>query len=219
MKHAELNLDTVYADHDGRPLMLLSLDKFATSSRSVRIRPMELHDRSFGVLIVRFGYRHIDRGSDELARIAAELRLDIPEHEKHYDTHEVKVESLRLITETWEEHVGRQRAEAERKQAAADQAEALRQSRQDLIEKIKRTIPEGVQAQMYDYRGYAQVPLAHLLALTTAAAPVAVNEGVAFTPREMSLLAAGFDAATASMTYEDGTPVDVVSVKNPYRHP
>lgn len=224
MKHSELRMGTIYADHDGRPLMLLSLDKFAKPSGSYgsrRIRRMEVHDKSFGVLIVRLSYRFHEIGLDKLRRIEQELRNDVPDREQHRDTYEVRIESLRLIAETWEEHLESQRAEAERKQAAADKAEALRQSRADIIEKIENALPEGVQAQMADYRGWAQIPLTHLLTLATAAVPVEVADGVAFTPREMSLLAAGFDAAIATMQYEDGSPVDLVSIKNPYRidHP
>lgn len=220
MKHSDLRLDTIYADHDGRPLMLVSLDKFAKSSGSYgsgRVRLMHPHDKSFGVLIVRLSYRFREIGLKELDRITQELRGDLPEREQYRDTYEVRIESLRLITETWEEHLDRQRAEAERKQAAADQAEALRQARADRIKQIENALPEGIQAQMADHRNWAQIPLTHLLTLATAATPVDASDGASFTPREMSLLAAGFDAAVASMRYEDGTPVEVAAVKNPYR--
>ena len=35
--------------------------------------------------------------------------------------------------------------------------------------------------------------------------------------RDLSLLAAGWDAAIAAMRYEDGTPVEIVGMVNPYR--
>lgn len=37
------------------------------------------------------------------------------------------------------------------------------------------------------------------------------------TVRDLAMLAAGWDAAVAAMRYEDGTPVEIVSMVNPYR--
>lgn len=218
MKHADLRLDTVYADHDGRPLMLLSLDKFIKPKHpGGLISTWSSSERAFGVLIVRCGRRFGAMGREELAQVAEQLREELPARERHYDTHEVAVESLRLIVETWDDHEKRLRQEAARRQAADEREAAARQSRHDLIAEVSAALPEGMHATMYDHRDWAQISLKHLLALATAAAPVEAGEGAAFTPRERSLLAAGFDAAIATMRYEDGTPVDVVSVKNPYR--
>jgi hypothetical protein len=35
--------------------------------------------------------------------------------------------------------------------------------------------------------------------------------------RDLSMIAQGWDAAVAAMRYEDGTPVKVVSMVNPYK--
>lgn len=218
MKHADLRLDTVYADHDGRPLMLLSLDKFTKPKRpGGLISTWSSSDRAFGVLIVRCGYRFRAMGREQLARVAEQLREELPARERHYDTHEVAVESLRLIVETWDDYEKRLHREAEHKQAAEEKAEAVRQYREGIIAQISAALPADMPATMYDHRSWAQISLKNLLALATAAAPVVTADGAAFTPREMSLLAAGFDAAIAGMRYEDGSPVDIVSVKNPYR--
>lgn len=37
------------------------------------------------------------------------------------------------------------------------------------------------------------------------------------TEHELELMAQGWDAAVAAMRYEDGTPVEIVAMVNPYR--
>lgn len=220
MKHSELRLDTVYADNDGRPLMLLSLDKYVKPKVNYGTRMIRLADqldKSFGVVILRQGYRSRPTDFDDLAEVARELREAVPAKEQMVGEYEVEVESLRLIADTWEGHLKTQREEAERRQASAEKAEALRQARADRIAQIEAVLPEGAKITMTVNSGWAQIPLTQLLSLATAAAPVEIADGSSFTPREMSLLAAGFDAAIATMRYEDGTPVDVVAVMNPYR--
>lgn len=38
-------------------------------------------------------------------------------------------------------------------------------------------------------------------------------------PRLREAAAVGWDAAVAAMRYEDGTPVEIVAMVNPYRNP
>lgn len=220
MKHSELSLDTVYADNDGRPLTLLSLDKFVVPKLTYGTRNLRMADRldkSFGVVALRQSYVTRPVDLDALQSTSLALREDFPAKEQMAGDYEVKVMPLRLIVSTWEQHLEDKRQERARLEAAEERVEALRLTRETRIKQIEALLPEGISAAMYDYRGWAQVPLTQLLALATAAAPVEVADGAAFTPREMSLLAAGFDAAIATMRYEDGSPVEVVAVRNPYR--
>lgn len=43
------------------------------------------------------------------------------------------------------------------------------------------------------------------------------EEGEAMTARDRACAAIGWDAAVAAMRYEDGTPVEIISMTNPYR--
>lgn len=40
---------------------------------------------------------------------------------------------------------------------------------------------------------------------------------MSLTARDLSMMADGWDAAVAAMRYEDGSPVEIVSMINPYR--
>lgn len=221
MKLSELRLDTVYADHEGRPLMLLSLDKYAKPKATYgtrRIRFADAHDKSFGVLILRHGYASQPTDFDDLSKVAAELRASLPEKEQIVARYDVKVEALRLITETWQDHRARRRAEGEARHRANVERARIRKIRAERIGIIEKQLPDGVRVRgLSEHSDHAQVSLEDLVSLLSMAAPVPAPEGTAVTPRERSLLAAGFDAAVASLRYEDGSSVDVAHVKNPYR--
>lgn len=222
MKLSELRLDTVYADREGRPLIVLSLDKFLKPKAHYgygtrRIRAAGQLDKSFGVVTLRHAYASRPIDIPDLQKVAREL-TSIPETEQMLGEYDVSVEVLRNIVEPWEDHLVREHAEATRRRAAAEQAKQEHQARAEQVARIIDLLPEGVNPLgLSAHSKYAQLRLNDLEQILTAAAPVALVPGAAFTPREMSLLAAGFDAAIASLCHEDGSPVDVVSVKNPYR--
>ena len=220
MKLAELDLDTIYADIDGRPMMVLSLDKLALTGRygGKRIRPVGPGDKSSGVATIRHTHIHRDINLDDLVATARRLRDDMPERSTMVGNYLVEVSVTRAIARTWEDHQIQLHMQQERAAAAAVAAERAREARARNIARIQAALPEGVQmSNLSPFSDTATLRLSALADLLEASAPVEVTEGVAFTPREMSLLAAGFDAAIATMKYEDGSPVEIVAMKNPYR--
>ena len=221
MKHSELRLDTIYSDIDGRPMMVLSLDRMAVPRRNYgtgRIRPIELHDRSFGVVILRHTRLAQEFDLDDLEKTARDLRDALPEKEQMLGGYRVEVCVTRAIARTWEDHLIQLQMQSEREAEVAAREQRTREMRAAHIARIKTLLPDGMRVfNMSDYSGNVTVRLGDFADLLASAAPVEVSEGAQFTPREMSLLAAGFDAAIATMRYEDGSPVDIVAVKNPYR--
>lgn len=225
MKHADLKLDTVYADQQGRPLLVVSLDKVDKPSRGYGSRAIRDHGQfsgSFGVVIIRTSFASRSHDLDALTEAAATLRGARPEKEGSVGEFPVLVESTRNIVEEWDDHLVRLHAETEREQAAATQRARAQQVRADHINRITALLPDNMEARnMHDGSDFAQLRLDHLLALLEAARAVAGSPEDAptspFSGRDLALLAAGFDEAVKSLTYQDGTPVEVAEVTNPYR--
>lgn len=153
--------------------MVLSLDKVAKSRRGYGtrdIRLMAAHDTSFGVVAIRPAY--ISRGItlDHLDSEAVKYRRELPTKEAVIGDFEIYVSPLRLIEGTWDDHLIKQHAEAERRQQAQDRARRDRTIRADKIARITTLAPEGVEVKgLSESSDYAQLHLDHLLAILEAA--------------------------------------------------
>jgi len=175
MKYADLELDTVYADHDKRPIVVVSLDKvrkprsqFGYGTRT--IRDQTVGDPSFGVIAVRPLHYTRDYSIDELVEIARKHRDPRPESEGHIDgKFEITVILPRLISSTWEEHLEQQKAHEERRQAAVARHVAEIEARREQIARIRGLLPDGVEVTLDDLRDYAVLSLDDMLKLVEAA--------------------------------------------------
>lgn len=170
MKLDDLRLDTVYADHDGTPLVLVSLDKYVqpkTRFSSGPIRPKDMHDRSFGLICVQPNHTK-DVSSAELLAEAERLRDDIPTKESWGTRIRVRLVVPRLIIQEWGAHVIQVQAAADhRKVKLAEEARA-RQERSELIARVRELAPAGVEVTMYDHRDHAQIGLRDLVRILEA---------------------------------------------------
>lgn len=168
MRYSELDLNTVYADRDGRPIALVSLDKFAKPTRgygSRRIRPLERHDRSFGVVAVRpASYVSALTPENALAE-ATRQRADFPERERVTGGFDVFVCSLATIVRTWDDHLIVKQAEAERARAAAIERREINVTRAAKLERIKSLLPAGTQVAGAPERNWVTISLDDLLSI------------------------------------------------------
>ena len=217
MKLADLALNTVYADRDGRATVLVSLDKFVSPESytfgSSLIRPKLERDKTFGVIAVRATHRG-QATHDELLAEASRLAQDTPAKASYGRTFEVAVVPLASIVRTWVEHLAVVKAEGEARHAANLKRKAEREARAELIARVKDALPNGVTIYTHEGNDHAQIRLEDLAAILTTPAPTL--EGP-LSARDRALLAAGFDKAVESLVYDDGSPLEVVATTNPFR--
>lgn len=194
--------------------VLVSLDKYAklkSLAWSGR-QPLRLKrdtDKAFGVLVVSKGFRSQVTNDDLLAEVM-KLRANLPEKETFLGEIEVKVVSLASIESDWGAHLAAKKAEADRRAAREQLQQDKRNERAATIARIVSPLPEGIEVTgAYQDRDFVQISHEHLLTI--------LDQRTATSEAKAELLAQGWDAAVASLRYEDGTPVDVVTTVNPYR--
>lgn len=147
MKLADLDLDTIYADTYGRPLMLLSLEKFGVPKGTYgprHITPTKKDDKSFGVLVLLHAFASRTPDMDDLRATAQPLRDGLPKKEMMAGDYSVEVATLRSIVEAWDAHLERKRAEARRRKDRAAELERKRAEVTATIDRINELLPEGV---------------------------------------------------------------------------
>ena len=175
MKLSDLRLDAVYADNDGRPLMVLSLDKVIKPKRyygAGTIRDVTAHDKSFGVVAIRVAYASRSIPVEALEAEARKYRATRPEKEMVRGDFEIFVSPLRLIVDHWDDHLIKMQAQSDRQQAAIRLAAEKTAERQRLVDRIKPLLPEGVRPQNLDqHHDYAQIRLTDLLAILERSVP------------------------------------------------
>ncbi|MBN9214724.1 MAG: hypothetical protein J0J04_07910 [Microbacterium sp.] len=149
MKHSELKLDTVYANRDGKPLMLLSLEKFAIVKPHYHggrpIRRPELHDRATGVLIAQWArWGDIDWEAFRGHVAAFQATVDSLTRETMASSVEVRVVPTSSVISTWDVHQELKHAEAEAKRAAESRRAEAEAARSGKLKEIARLLPKGV---------------------------------------------------------------------------
>lgn len=171
MKHADLRLDTVYVNHDGAPLMVVSLDKVKTSrggySGPTSIIEVTEKGKPFGVVTITPA--HYNRDSiDGLTTEAQKYRAARPT-EVSYGAYQVSVTPLRLIVGTWEDHLVQKAEEARFREAKLNEQQRAREVREALQVEIRDLLPEGIDVRgYYADSDYVQISLPSLLKLLKA---------------------------------------------------
>jgi len=171
MKHADLRLDTVYVNHDGMPLMVLSLDKVGTSrggySGPTSIIEVTEKGKPFGVVTITPA--HYNRDSIDGLTTEAQKYRDARPTEVAYGAYQVSVTPLRLIVDTWENHLAKKAEEAKRREAKLDAQQRERAARAELQTEIRDLLPEGIDVRgYYADSDYVQISLPSLLKLLKA---------------------------------------------------
>lgn len=175
MKLSDLRLDTVYAGHDGNPLMVLSLAKYVVprsyfGRRSQPFRLAAPGERGTGVVVIRHTFASRQVNIPELQGLAKNLG-GVPEAEQVLGDYNVVPVLPRNIVGTWEDYVAQQEVAAAKRRADAEKYASDREVRSAQIARIHELLPEGMKvSDMADYRDYASVPLGDLIQLLEAAA-------------------------------------------------
>jgi hypothetical protein len=173
MKHSDLKLDTVYADHDGLPLVVVSLDKYAKPGRGYgarTIRPRSEHDKSFGVVVVRLSYGRRGNPVEDLVGEAARLRREFPATEGTKDGFEVSVQNLGTIIREWDDHLVVVQAEAERRRQAAEAKARVQAIRTERLAHIRALLPEGIEVSGDSSRSWVSISHRDLISILEARA-------------------------------------------------
>ncbi|SDH43367.1 hypothetical protein [Microbacterium sp. 77mftsu3.1] len=177
MKLADLKLDTVYVDHDERPLVLLSLDKVKAGAPLSWHGPATIEDagpgaRSWGALVLRAdGISARQTGIDALLDAARPLLAHRPEVITRIGSFTMEIVPLRLIIRDWDDHLIAKQMEAERRAAAEKAKRRERSERAALIARIEGLLPDGVTIKAYDTHDHTQVKLTDLLTILESRAP------------------------------------------------
>ena len=167
MKHSSLSLNTVYADHDGLPIVLLSLTKQSVGGRwdndPDRFRPTR--DRTFGLI-------HVRRAPGARATVAELLHAAAtltaaPTHKGQRVQPGIIADIVmpRLITAKWEDHL--HTLETERREREEREARRIAQlaEHDQLISEAKTRLPEGARVHFDPHSGNVRVSIADLLAI------------------------------------------------------
>lgn len=173
MKLADIQLDTAYANRDGQPLVVVSLEKYYASKarfHSTTIRPKQSYDRSFGLVAVTRGFSGMNITMDELRTEAARLREDMPKNESLGSPMVVSVVPLSRIVRTWEAQA--EEDERQRRSIAAqrEDAERVAAERTALLARIRNLLPEGIVAFGSPKRDIVEMRLTDLLSILEGAA-------------------------------------------------
>lgn len=174
MKRADLQLDTVYADRDDSPLVVIRTDAVVLTDggwhSSPSIRTPDKFDKpsSHRVLVVKASYRS-GRGADavtveDLLDEARRLR-DEPIAEETHGRIEVRAVTLAAVVKNWDDHLIAMQMQRDAEQEKRRRIAAERAARAESIAELRTLLPDWFTLTAHDDRDHVQVPLADLLAL------------------------------------------------------
>jgi hypothetical protein len=173
MKRTDLAIDTVYADANGFPIVLIHTEP-VVHERSTGwhepdlIRLRRAGDRIAGrVLAVRPGYRSLTEMKAEPADLLQEarrLRADLPERVRGGRI-EVTTVTPASIVEDWASHLAGMEAAREEKAAREDRDAKAQAARRAIASEIAALVPEGMSVRTYTTRDTAEIAQADLLTL------------------------------------------------------